>query len=100
MWPSLVIWTIPDLAQWSPCLVSAMLRTLLLCLMVGNLGTACYVGLCRHEPAPDGVVALIVEEFIVFMNSRPGFMLDSGSEVVVFYTCLTSSLSAALAHRC
>ncbi|KAK7088108.1 uncharacterized protein [Littorina saxatilis] len=37
-------------------------------------------GLSRREPAPGKVVALMVEEFLTFLDTRPGFMLDSGSE--------------------
>ncbi|PVD31188.1 hypothetical protein C0Q70_06600 [Pomacea canaliculata] len=34
----------------------------------------------RREPAPGNVVALMVEEFLTFMDTRPGFMLDTGLE--------------------
>jgi hypothetical protein len=35
----------------------------------------------RREPPPGRVVALIVEEYITFLGSRPGFVIDSGSDV-------------------
>ena len=35
----------------------------------------------RREPAPNHVVAMLVEQFLTFMDSRPGFVVDSGSEV-------------------
>ena len=31
---------------------------------------------CRREPAPPKVVTLLVEEYLSFMHSRPGFMLQ------------------------
>ncbi|VDI26236.1 Hypothetical predicted protein [Mytilus galloprovincialis] len=34
----------------------------------------------RREPPPGRVVALIVEEFMTFLGSRPGFVIDSGSD--------------------
>ncbi|XP_052072287.1 uncharacterized protein LOC127710461 isoform X4 [Mytilus californianus] len=34
----------------------------------------------RREPPPGRVVALIVEEFMTFLGSRPGFVVDSGSD--------------------
>ena len=36
---------------------------------------------CRREPAPGKLVALLVEEYITFIEGRPGYMVDSGSEV-------------------
>ena len=44
----------------------------------------CMCFLCsifRREPPPGRVVALIVEEYITFLGSRPGFIIDSGSDV-------------------
>ncbi|KAK3083788.1 hypothetical protein FSP39_003216 [Pinctada imbricata] len=34
----------------------------------------------KKEPPPGRVVALLVEEFKTFMEGRPGFVIDSGSE--------------------
>ncbi|KAK7499097.1 hypothetical protein BaRGS_00009644 [Batillaria attramentaria] len=39
--------------------------------------------LSRREPAPGKIVALMVEEFLTFMDTRPGFMQDTGSEAHV-----------------
>ncbi|XP_064613164.1 uncharacterized protein LOC135476947 [Liolophura sinensis] len=36
--------------------------------------------LSRRDPAPAKTVTLLVEEFLSFMSTRPGYMLDSGSE--------------------
>ncbi|XP_055863033.1 uncharacterized protein LOC106072877 [Biomphalaria glabrata] len=35
--------------------------------------------LSRREPASGKAVALIVEEYLTYMSSRPGFVIDSGS---------------------
>ncbi|KAH9524500.1 hypothetical protein Btru_027035 [Bulinus truncatus] len=35
--------------------------------------------LSRREPASSKVVALLVEEYLTYMSSRPGFVIDSGS---------------------
>ncbi|BFZ18747.1 hypothetical protein BsWGS_21786 [Bradybaena similaris] len=34
----------------------------------------------RREPAAAKVVALLVEEYLTYMSTRPGFVVDSGSE--------------------
>ncbi|XP_067670758.1 uncharacterized protein [Haliotis asinina] len=36
--------------------------------------------LSRREPASGRLVAQLVEEFLTYMESRPGFMVDSGSQ--------------------
>ncbi|KAK6184233.1 hypothetical protein SNE40_002067 [Patella caerulea] len=35
----------------------------------------------RQEPAPGRVVAMLVEEFLTFNETKPGFITDSGSQV-------------------
>ncbi len=39
--------------------------------------------LSRREPAGNSIVALLVEEFFSFLQSRPAYMVDSGSEVCI-----------------
>ncbi|ESP02547.1 hypothetical protein LOTGIDRAFT_171946 [Lottia gigantea] len=34
----------------------------------------------RNEPAPNRVVAMLVEEFLTFNESKPGYITDSGSQ--------------------
>ena len=46
--------------------------------------------LFRREPAPNHVVALLVEEYLTFVTSRPGYVVDSGSDVC---TCIYSSVT-------
>ncbi|XP_005096813.2 uncharacterized protein LOC101844992 [Aplysia californica] len=36
--------------------------------------------LSRREPASGKVVALLVEEYLTYLTTRPGFVIDSGSE--------------------
>ncbi|XP_041349951.1 LOW QUALITY PROTEIN: uncharacterized protein LOC121369143 [Gigantopelta aegis] len=37
--------------------------------------------LSRREPAPGRIVAQMVEEYLVYLDSRPGYVIDSGSEM-------------------
>ncbi|GFS25981.1 hypothetical protein ElyMa_001702300 [Elysia marginata] len=37
--------------------------------------------LSRRDPAPGKVVALLVEEYLTYMSTRPGYIVDSGSQL-------------------
>ncbi|KAL8614022.1 hypothetical protein ACOMHN_023257 [Nucella lapillus] len=43
--------------------------------------------LSRREPASGTIVALMVEEYLTYMDTRPGFMLETGSEVIHVTLC-------------
>ena len=46
----------------------------------------------RKEPASDHLVALLVEEYLTFMKSRPGYVIDSGSKVRTILKSYVSDL--------